>query len=337
MDVSTFVQTGIHSGLLTGWLVGPVYGANFAMAVVIVRKLWPHRRHAISRSLMLIATLIIITCTVHAFISLDDLIVGFTLTQGVDTEGPAVIANYFLSVRFNNTACISIYVINSSCNNLFVVWRVYMTWGRNLKLSVLLIFLHLVALALGIACVVHIERTGSLLDKTITALLTSGWAFSMLMQVSGALLIGWRTIGTPQSAINRQSSGFYLAIWHALIESGSLALVTELVGLVFLYRNLGDGIIVIITLGQITALSSLAIILREIYKAEVQSSMGFVNITSPIAMQMSSLSMSRNQGRSPLSAAEHGAVPDNAVVVNIETVGHGAEEDLSKIAKTLYR
>ena len=67
------------------------------------------------------------------------------------------------------------------------------------------------------------------------------------------------------------------------------------------------------------ALSSLAILAREIFKAELQATGGFVNITSPLAMQMSAFSLPRNRKQRSLNASEDGAVHDGAVMVAIET------------------
>lgn len=74
-------------------------------------------------------------------------------------------------------------------------------------------------------------------------------------------------------------------------------------------------------------LSAFAIILREIYKAEQDSSNGFVNVTSALAaMQMQDFSHRRAQRSvGPSDIAE---THENAVMVDIETSRH--EDDAEK-------
>lgn len=65
---------------------------------------------------MLIAALFLSSCTAHAFIYLDDLIVGFTLPHTADTSADQTfdpVANgYFVSARFNFLACFFLYAFN---------------------------------------------------------------------------------------------------------------------------------------------------------------------------------------------------------------------------------
>ena len=87
----------------------------------------------------------------------------------------------------------------------------------------------------------------------VEVLFTSAWALTLIVQVSGALLIGWRTVGTPQKVGHgKRKAGIPMMVFYASIESGCLALATELVALVFLYRNPIAGGIVLNVLGQVT-------------------------------------------------------------------------------------
>ena len=57
-----------------------------------------------------------------------------------------------------------------------------------------------------------------------------------------------------------------MAVFYAFVESGCVALLTELVGMTFLYRNEVDGLIVLAILGQITvrhSTSSSLLLLKE--------------------------------------------------------------------------
>ncbi|VDC05111.1 unnamed protein product [Peniophora sp. CBMAI 1063] len=314
------------SALLSGWFIGPIYGANVVISIIIVRKLWSRRMtDRVSQALMLITTLFLSTCTAHAFIYLDDLIFGFTsLHTGANShaleqkEDPAV-HGYFASARFNFLACFFLYGFNAFFNNTFIVWRVYITWRRNVLLATVLSFMHVAGF--GSCLSLHrMIRTDNLWDVVIRALLTSTYVLSMATQVSGALLIAWHTMNTPKVVKSDDQSNLLQAIFFALVESGSLALVVELLGIIFLWnRDWWVDWIFIAVLAQISGLSSLGIILREIYKAESELSGGFANVTSALVMQMPGYTLPRYCAHDSSNSSDDGEVQDHAVMVAIET------------------
>ncbi|KZV75382.1 hypothetical protein PENSPDRAFT_88914 [Peniophora sp. CONT] len=116
----------VLSGLLSAWLVGPLYG-TVVIVTVIVQKLWRVRGNLVSRSLLLVTTLLISSCTAHAFTYLADLIDGMTSSFNSTNTSPIESANdYFQrATRAHVLACFFLYVLNSFCNNLFVVRCVY--------------------------------------------------------------------------------------------------------------------------------------------------------------------------------------------------------------------
>ncbi|KZV68739.1 hypothetical protein PENSPDRAFT_506614 [Peniophora sp. CONT] len=263
---------GIISGLLSGWIVGPFYGANIVMAVIVVQRLWSHRMHKIS-SLMLITCLIVAACTAHAFIYLDDLIVGFTSADEVNTAQE--ISNYFLTFRFNVLACYFLRVCNGFCNKLFVTWRVYVIWGHNKPLAALLTVPHLAELALNVASGYYVSRTHTSDVELTGSLLLSAWVLSTSMQVTALLLIAWRTVGTPKIVDARmQRDNLLPAIFYAFVDSSCLTLITDVLTVAFARHDQSISLIFLAALGQVSGLSSLAIILREIFKAEQDVSRG---------------------------------------------------------------
>ncbi|KZV68740.1 hypothetical protein PENSPDRAFT_753894 [Peniophora sp. CONT] len=319
----SILSKGIKSGLLAGWLAGLFYGVNTVMVVIVARNLWPRRAHLISRSLLLITFLIFSSCTAHASIYLDDLIVGLTHSHEVVLSLilPEIgIAEYFLSVRFNIIACYYLYVFNGICNKVFVIWRVYVAWDCNIYLAAVLTILHLVVVALAIACGCHIIQAHIFDDTMTRALLTSAWLMSMIMQISAALLIAWRTVGTPKVVgDHRKRDGLFPTLFYAVVESGCLALAIELVGVVLDYRNQLNGLVVLAILGQSSGFSAMAIILRESLKAEQQITNGVVNITSPLAMRMTALTLPRHHVHRSANCSGDAHVRDTAVMVAIET------------------
>lgn len=69
----------------------------------------------------------------------------------------------------------------------------------------------------------------------------------------------------------------------------------------------------------VQALSSLGIILCEIYKAEHELSNGFANVTSALVMQMPGYKLPRYCVQESSSSSDDGEMHDNAVMVAIET------------------
>ncbi|KZV73995.1 hypothetical protein PENSPDRAFT_749679 [Peniophora sp. CONT] len=312
------------SGLLSGWLVGPLYGANVVIAAVIVRKLWLRRTDVIPRALMATAIILTFTCTAQAFIHLADLVSGFTsphevhTSQDIQDTGPN---KYFASVRFNITACLFVYAFNSFFNNSFIAWRVYVTWRRNLYLAALLTVVNIACLVVTLICARRIIHTpNGLTDDLIKALLTSAYILSMVTQIIGVLLIGWHTMKTPKVVNDGDKRYLSRTLFYAFVESGSLTLIMELAGLVFLYHDWsGTDWILIAVLGQISGLSSLGIILREIYKAELELANGFANVTSALVMQMPGYNLPRYSARHFTNTSDNDGGHSEGIMVAVET------------------
>lgn len=78
----------------------------------------------------------------------------------------------------------------------------------------------------------------------------------MVTQVTGVLLIGWHTMKTPKVVNDDEKPHLSRTLFYAFVESGSLTLIMELAGLVFLYHDWsGTDWILIAVLGQISASS----------------------------------------------------------------------------------
>ncbi|KZV67410.1 hypothetical protein PENSPDRAFT_51482 [Peniophora sp. CONT] len=323
------ILSGVVSGLLSSWLVGPVYGINAVMSAVIMRKLWPRRASRLFQALMLVTTLLLSSCSAHAFIYLDDIIQGFTLPDEPNSTQAERVNEYFLRLdRPNIIACFFLYGFNGFCNNLFVSWRVYVTWGRNIYLAGFLT-------SLTIACQVVIWVIGyrfaqgeTLEDGSTLAMVITTWALAITIQILGALLIAWITLQTPKVIDNAgNQTRVPLALFYTCVESGFLSMVTEFFLVAYLYRNPPVIFILVALLGQISGFSSFAIILRELQKVEFESARGFVNVTSALAMH----GLPRLRGRrSSHSSMGGGEGPGDTVMVAIETSRH--EDDTQKPA-----
>ena len=89
-------------------------------------------------------------------------------------------------------------------------------------------------------------------------MLTLAWAFEMLLQVSGMVLIAWRSIQTPSASSARIRGVDMMSMtFYAFVESGCVALFSELAAITLLYHNEVDGLIILAVLGQITVRSNL--------------------------------------------------------------------------------
>ncbi|VDB89995.1 unnamed protein product [Peniophora sp. CBMAI 1063] len=314
------------------------------MSAVIARKLWLLRARLTSTALLMVTALLILTCTAHAFLYLADLIDGITstFTAGNPNSDPRVEANDFFqnATRTKILAAFFLYVFVSVCNNLFVTWRVYVYWGRNKVLAGLLVSLILASVVANAVCghflvKDHAEGFGNE-EAAGKSLFTAGWILSIVMQVAGALLIGWHSVETPIVVGNgeQEKRNILQTLFYAFVEAGCLSLITELFMIGFLYRNWAVALVFLAVLGQISGLSALAIILREIFKAERDSLNGFVNVTSALAaMQMQDFSHRR--GQRSIGPSDMEDVHGNAVMVDIETSRH--EDDAEKPISQKYR
>ncbi|KZV73788.1 hypothetical protein PENSPDRAFT_749827 [Peniophora sp. CONT] len=313
--------SGITSGLLSAWLVGPIYGVNVAMVVFIILKLWPRRESRLFRIILLVTILLISSCTAHAFMYLDDLIRGFGSDGSAHIGG---VNGYFIdNSRFNVLVCLSLYVFNCFCNNLFIAWRVYVTWARNLRLSAVLVLWNIGVLVTAAVAFSRLADHITLRDPATMAVAIVSWALSITIQISGALLIAWNTLQTPKvvgddtnARTPRRIPG---TLFCACVESGCPSLVTEMIVLGFVRSDLSVILAMVAVLGQITAFSSFAIVLRELQKAEIDYAKGFVNATSALAMH----DLPRIRGRRSMHSLEGLSGPGNTVMVAIETSRHG--------------
>lgn len=89
-------------------------------------------------------------------------------------------------------------------------------------------------------------------DSVAAGLFTTGWVLSIVMQISGALLIGWHAVETPKVVGNSEPKRRNISrtIFYAFIESGCLSLVIELIMVGFLYHRWNIALIFIAVLGQ---------------------------------------------------------------------------------------
>ena len=86
------------------------------------------------------------------------------------------------------------------------------------------------------------------------SLFTSGWVLSIVMQITGALLIGWHSVETPMVVGHgeQQRRSVFRSLFNAFIESGCLSLVTELFMIGFLYTDWAVALVFLAVLGQIS-------------------------------------------------------------------------------------
>ncbi|VDC05113.1 unnamed protein product [Peniophora sp. CBMAI 1063] len=299
-------------------------GANFVIAAIILYRLWPSRSRTASRFLVLITIFIISSCTAHVFIYLDDLLVGFTSSQVANaldngSNSTLSVSEYFIGFRFNILVGYFLRVFNGFCNKLFVTWRVYVLWEHHAYLAALLLTVHFAEAGLNIAYGYHAIQAHILEDHLTKVLVASAWALSMVAMGSGLLLIAWRTIGTPKVVRgNQKRDGIFLKLFYVLVESGCVTLVADIVTVALGYHDQIRGFVSLAVLGQISALGPLAIILREISKAQQEASSGDVNVASALTLQISDHTLPLHRAQQSHNRSESRAGSSEVLTVRIE-------------------
>ena len=98
----------------------------------------------------------------------------------------------------------------------------------------------------------RLHVTGNVEDTQFRTLITAGSALEIMIQITGGLLIAWRTSQTPKPISSGEKRHIVWTIFWACVDSGCLAMITELIAIIFLYRNPAVALVLVAVLAQVS-------------------------------------------------------------------------------------
>ncbi|VDB89988.1 unnamed protein product [Peniophora sp. CBMAI 1063] len=224
-------------------------------------KLASRGHHTANRILLFVFAFLFCTCTAHAAVYLADIIADFT------SSTPALV-HIADQGRPQSITELTLYIINCQIGDYFLTWRVYSFWRSKVIVAVLVV-LSLVPLVIGCVATNLLSRQHTILVGSVRTWAVVAWVSSVIVQVCGSLLIGWRAWSTPTTVVANGRQGFnpWTIIW-TLVDSGALYTITTVLVLALWFDYPGAFNVLVAILGQIAAFVPLTITLRECWKAD---------------------------------------------------------------------
>ncbi|KAI0028211.1 hypothetical protein K488DRAFT_89970 [Vararia minispora EC-137] len=262
------------AGLLGDWFVGPLWGVNVVLYVMVHFAFASSAlasRSSYRRLVLYTISLQLLLSTGHASASMADVIICFSVTK----ESPH---DYFAdSGRPALLGQIILYTLNAFIGDSFIVWRVYVSWGRRLLLVVPLILLNVGATVLGLTATAELARIHTLRDARVRYMTGTAWMISLIVQGCGTLLIVWRVWSTPIVSPSVRRRWNPCTVLWVFVESGCIYSGTTLLSIALMAANSPLIDMIVAPLCHIATFVPLTIILREHCKMAV-------HMTQPITL-----------------------------------------------------
>ncbi|KAJ7154263.1 hypothetical protein C8R46DRAFT_1298188 [Mycena filopes] len=253
------VVSPIVSVLISIWLETLVYGLNiaaFSLSLYVTL-----RKASVNRVVLGLLTALFACATGHIGINLCRLVEGYI--QPPTKEGMiAFLLN--ITVKTNVAKQYMLVMVNLF-SDMLLVWRVYMVWDKNLKITAIPAVLCAGAFLTGIATAIDesIVKPGQpIFFKKIASWATSQFSLSLAMNVTTTILIASR-IWYATRVVREVTPTHMAPYWRVIviiIESASIAAVAQIIQLAF-YETKFPGIYFISdTVVQIVTMAPLIII-----------------------------------------------------------------------------
>ncbi|KAF8532567.1 hypothetical protein JB92DRAFT_2841261 [Gautieria morchelliformis] len=226
--------------LIGMWTATLLYGANIIVCTECVYVLL--RRHeggTVNRTLLATTIFLFALSTLHISFGLRALIEGFIYAPAQNIPNASII--YFSKEwnRWDTTKNI-LYCINVMTQDIVLIWRLYVVWGRNWKIIVVPVIFELVHTGTGfITPVLFMNPNISIFNPTARMWAIIPWTMELAVNVVSTVLISLRLMWQDRkmSQVNVERMG-YTATLFTIVESGAVftSLTVAIVGL-YLSKN----------------------------------------------------------------------------------------------------
>ncbi|ESK91811.1 hypothetical protein Moror_10537 [Moniliophthora roreri MCA 2997] len=249
------------------WVESILYGMNTILFAICIWVLVYYKKRSSGLNIPLLATAIFlyIFCTIRIGIDLGRGILAF-FTFRNNPEGP--LGFYEDISHWTRVLREALYVTNSLVADTLVIYRLYVVWGYNWKITVGPIILLLASSISGYIAVWEITRVasgGSIFAKQVADGATALFALSMGTNVIVTSLIAGRIwyIGHRASKhLGRQHGVKYSRALVVIVESGALYSVSLFILLILFAMGNDAQIILFNSASQIVGIAPTLIIVR---------------------------------------------------------------------------
>ncbi|VDB98595.1 unnamed protein product [Peniophora sp. CBMAI 1063] len=247
--------------LIEGWVVGPIYGMNVILFVVVMNALLLRRNTTSARWLLGISALQMAISTGHV-----GALLARTIRAFVFMDGAARMAYLSDERAALHTTEQALYTFNDVIAGGILTWRCFVVWHQNWRICALLVASSVGTAVSGIGSIVRLTLLPTnqmdFFDSSLKAWFTAFWVLSVFTQSGATALVAWKiwsTISWRARAVGSRE-------WHVLlifIESGALYSIGTILVLAFYLQGSNIGTIIAGMLGQLSATAPYLIIVRS--------------------------------------------------------------------------
>ncbi|KAG1817413.1 hypothetical protein DFJ58DRAFT_673453 [Suillus subalutaceus] len=255
---------------ITGiWLEAILYGCSCVLFSICLFTLLGHhgasrnlilfkQKHnydMMSRTLLLSSVVQFSLATAHIIISLLELMAAFATSASAAD-------NYFADPGGNElfVGGFFVYIVNTFAQELLLIWRLYVIWGRNFKICIMPV--RYICLIASIAVSGFIPATATPLTRNVHSYGLAGWGLETGVNFLASGGIAYRLWHAGRCTAVLTGRPNYKASFFIIIECGALITTCTTVMFALYAANKPEGLVGVGVATQIATASPLLIIAR---------------------------------------------------------------------------
>ncbi|KIJ64877.1 hypothetical protein HYDPIDRAFT_28231 [Hydnomerulius pinastri MD-312] len=207
--------------LIAIWIETLFYGAN---VILFVTCLWVllSRVHKINIPLLASTVLLFSMCSAHVALSLVQLLQGFT--NPAITSQPSGTDMYFaIESDPVYSAKNMLYNFAVFSQDILLIWRLYMVWGRNWKVCIVPIIMECIHIGtILVAAVLLTMPSTNVFSTAVQAWGLTGWGMDVAVNSLVTFGIAYRLWLADREMASASSAGGYKTAMFTVLESGAL-------------------------------------------------------------------------------------------------------------------
>ncbi|KAG1812507.1 uncharacterized protein BJ212DRAFT_454021 [Suillus subaureus] len=243
---------------ITGiWLEAVLYGTNCVLFCICLFILLGH--HGASRKTLLFSSVVQFSlATAHVIISLLELMAAFATSASAAD-------NYFADPGGNElyVGGFFVYVVNTFAQELLLIWRLYVIWGRNFKICIIpfiLWMLHCIIASIAVSG--FMPATATPLTRNVHSYGLAGWGLETGVNFLASGGIAYRLWHAGRRTAVLTGRPNYKASFFIIIECGALITTCTVIMFALYAANKPEGLVGVGAATQIATTSPLLIIAR---------------------------------------------------------------------------
>ncbi|KAI0052060.1 hypothetical protein FA95DRAFT_1511283 [Auriscalpium vulgare] len=249
------------------WIETSLWGMN---CITFLGVLYVLARRSASQTPTLMlgvtSTVLFLLCTTHISLSLRQLLEAFVY---IPSPEPPLYSILYWADQTNKVAVgkTAIYDTTVFLQDIILIWRLYVVWGRNWKICIPPIIVELAHMGVAYTATVLISRPNAdIYAHTLSKIGPVGWALDLAVNISVTAAIAGRLwwMGRKVQSISSRGQGGnrYMASMLTIVESGALFAAVTFVMLILYLKHSAVTLTGIDISTQLAVLTPLLIIVR---------------------------------------------------------------------------